>query len=181
MEDYKKIDVLSYVREGIRNGSLVPRQAVKFARIIARQGSVGEKVITWSVDQDGKPIVEKEAEVCLDKETQKPGWIVSKVSSEGEKVVDEHGHINEWIIDDSTFHKKYEIDPENPSLYRPVGGPQIFVQLSENIIINQWGNDELIAAGGYINITKVDDMYGISRRDFADTYEFVEGVPTISF
>ena len=29
-----------------------------------------------------------------------------------------------------------------------------------------------IAAGGYINMTNVDDMYGISQRDFEDTYKF---------
>ena len=31
-----------------------------------------------------------------------------------------------------------------------------------------------IAAGGYINITDPDDMYGISKRDFDDTYKVVE-------
>ena len=65
-----------------------------------------------------------------------------------------------------SFKKKYEIDPENPSLCRPKGGPQIFVQITDNIIVNQWGSDMQIAAGGYINITNVDDMYGISERDF---------------
>jgi len=28
-----------------------------------------------------------------------------------------------------------------------------------------------IAAGGYINITNISDMYGISQRDFTDTYK----------
>ena len=31
-----------------------------------------------------------------------------------------------------------------------------------------------IACGGFINITNSDDMYGISERDFFDTYKFVE-------
>ena len=31
-----------------------------------------------------------------------------------------------------------------------------------------------IAAGGYINITNPDDMYGISERDFEDTYKVVD-------
>lgn len=31
-----------------------------------------------------------------------------------------------------------------------------------------------IAAGGYINITNLDDVYAISKRDFEDTYKFVD-------
>lgn len=31
----------------------------------------------------------------------------------------------------------------------------------------------MIAAGGYINITNIDDMYDISKRDFEDTYKVV--------
>ncbi len=91
-------------------------------------------------------------------------------------IIDNNGHSNQWIIDDSTFKKKYEIDPENPSLCRPKGGPQIFVQIPDNIILNQWGSDMQIAAGGYINITNVDDMYGISQRDFEDTYKFTDNL-----
>lgn len=69
---------------------------------------------------------------------------------------------------------KYEMDPENPSLFKPKGGAQIFVKIIDNIILEQWGSDMKIAAGGYINITNVDDMYGISQRDFEDTYRFTD-------
>ena len=50
----------------------------------------------------------------------------------------------------------------------------MFVQITDNIILNQWGSDMQIAAGGFINITNVDDMYGISQRDFEDTYRFTD-------
>ena len=33
-----------------------------------------------------------------------------------------------------------------------------------------------IAAGGYINITNPDDMYGISQRDFEDTYKYIDEI-----
>ena len=59
-------------------------------------------------------------------------------------------------------------------MFKPKGGPQLFVKITENITLNQWGKDENIAAGGYINITDSNDMYGISQRDFEDTYRFVE-------
>ena len=174
MDEYKKVEVASYVKQGIENRTMIPRQAKKFARIIARQGNVGETVISWSVDSQGNEIQEKVAQVQLDEQTKQPGWIATKVDEQGNIVVDNNNHPNQWIIDDTTFKKKYEIDPENPSLYKPKGGPQTFVQITDNIILSQWGSDMQIAAGGYINITNIDDMYGISQRDFQDTYRFTE-------
>ena len=174
MESYTKVEVTSYVKQGIENGTMVPRQAKKFARIIARQGTVGETVVSWSVDSQGNEIQEKVAQVEIDAQTNQPGWIATKVDEQENIVIDDNGHPNQWIIDDTTFKKKYEVDPENTSLYKPKGGPQIFVPITDNIILNQWGSDMKIAAGGYINITNVDDMYGISQRDFEDTYKFTD-------
>ena len=110
----------------------------------------------------------------VDPETKETGWIATKVDEKGNILVDNNNHPNQWIIDDTTFKKKYEVDPENPELCRPTGGVQLFVQIPDNIILNQWGEDMKIAAGGYINITNVDDMYGISERDFNDTYKYVD-------
>lgn len=172
--DYTKVEVASYVKQGIENGTMIPRQAEKFARIIARQGIIGEKVVSWSVDSKGSAIQEKIDQVKIDEQTNLPGWVATKIDENGNFIEDNNGHINQWIISDSTFKKKYEIDPENPSLCKPKGGPQIFVQVTDNIILNQWGSDMQIAAGGYINITDVNDMYGISQRDFEDTYKFTD-------
>lgn len=159
---------------GIKNGTMIPKEAEKFARIVAKQGQVGEKVISWSVDSLGHEIQEKVAYVQNDENTNQPGWIVTKVDEDGNIMLDNNNHVNQWIIEDSVFRKKYEIDPENPTLFKPKGGPQIFVQINDNIILNQWGEDMKIAAGGYINITNINDMYGISERDFNDTYQFTE-------
>ena len=176
MDNYTKVEVTSYVKQGIENGTMVPRQPEKFARIIARQGTVGETVVSWSVDSQGNEIQEKVAQVQVDAQTNQPGWIATKVDEQGNIIVDNNGYFNQWIIDDTTFKKKYEVDPENPTLCKPKGGPQIFVQIIDNIILNQWGSDMQIAAGGYINITNVDDMYGISQRDFEDTYKFIDNL-----
>lgn len=153
---------------------MIPKEAEKFARIVAKQGQVGEKVISWSVDSLGHEIQEKVASVQNDENTNQPGWIVTKVDEDGNIMLDNNNHVNQWIIEDSVFRKKYEIDPENPTLFKPKGGPQIFVQINDNIILNQWGENIKIAAGGYINITNINDMYGISERDFNDTYQFTE-------
>lgn len=171
--EYMKVDVNEYVKEGLDTGFLSPIRAEKFARVIARQGIVGERVISWSVDSNGNETKEKESIVGLD-ENNSVDWIVTKVDENGNIIIDNNNHINQWIITNSVFRKKYEVDLENPSLFKPKGGIQIFVQIPHNIILNQWGQEMKIACGGFINITNSDDMYGISERDFFDTYKFVE-------
>lgn len=171
MNEYKKVNVYEYVKEGLASGKLVPFEAEKFARIMAKQGVVGEGVTSWSVDSNGNEVKEKEDIVSLDKETQQPGWIATKLDENGYPIKDQNGHLNQWIIADSTFKRKYEIDPENPGLYKPTGALQIFVEIPDNIILEQWGSEMKIAAGGFINITNINDMYGISARDFNDTYK----------
>lgn len=171
MEEYIKVDVNQYVNAGLENATLVPIQAEKYMRIIARQGIVSENVVSWSSDEFGNEVKEKVASVEVDDITGLPGWVVTKADENGDVVVDNNGHTNEWIIADSTFVKKYEEDMANPGLFKPKGGPQVFVQISDNIILNQWGSDMKIASGGYINITNPDYMYGISQRDFVDTYK----------
>lgn len=170
MNDYVKVDVNKYVRKGLENGSLIPFKAEKFARIIAEQGIVGEEVISWSTDKDGKPIKEKVDSIKIDEKTNNPGWIATKANEQGNPIIDGNGKLNQWIIQDSVFKAKYEPDSENHGLYKPAGGIQIFVRIPDNIILNQWGQEMKIAEGGYINISNIDDMYGISKRDFEDTY-----------
>lgn len=171
MNEYKKVEVLKYVKEGLENGSFEPFEAEKFAKIYAIVGEVGEEVISWSVDQEGKPVVEKIATVSISEKTGRPGWIATKLGDDLEPVVDTNGHLNQWIIEDSTFVKKYEADDKSgENIYKPAGGVQIFVRINEDITIFQWGEEMTIAAGGYINITNPDDMYAISQRDFDDTY-----------
>lgn len=167
--DFKKVDVNEYVKEGLENGTMVPRTAVKFARIVARQGVVGQEVESFTANG----LSEKVAVVELDEVTKQPGWIATKVDADGNVIIDEFGHKNQWIISNSTFVKKYEVDPENPTLFKPKGGPQVFVEIQDNITLEQWGSEMNVEKGGFINITNPDDMYGISKRDFEDTYQFV--------
>ena len=100
--------------------------------------------------------------------------VVTKLDENLDVVIDNNGHMNQWIIDDSTFSKKYEKDSNGSDVYKPTGGIQIFVQINEDITIFQWGSEMTIASGGYINITNPNDMYAISKRDFEDTYKFVD-------
>ncbi len=179
MEEYKKVLVTDYVKEGLSNGTLIPKEAQKIARIIARQGKLGEVVTSWSIDNDGNEVCEKVAEVKKDNITGKLDWIATKVDEKGNIIIDNNNHANMWIISDSKFKSKYEIDQNNPLLYKPKDGKQIFVQIPDNIILSQWGSDVKIAAGGYINITNFNDMYGIAKRDFEDTYRFTSEINVV--
>ena len=153
MSNYKKVDIVKYVEEGLKNGTLVPRKAEKFARIAARRGVEGEEVISWSVDNEGKEVKEKVDTVKKDEETGKLGMVATKLNDTLDVIVDENGHTNQWIISDSVFQKKYEEMEAGSGIYKPIGGTQVFVQISEDITIFQWDEEMTIAAGGYINIT----------------------------
>lgn len=44
MENYTKVDVLTYVKNGLESDILMPIQAEKFARIMARPGQLVKKL-----------------------------------------------------------------------------------------------------------------------------------------
>ena len=167
---YRKVDTKEYVEAGLADGSLEVFEAAKHARISAVKGEPGQEVISWSEDENGSPIQEKIATVTADEETGETGWIATKTDTEGNPIVDKNGHTNQWIIDDKTFRKRYEVDPEHPEIFRPVGGPQKFVETQEALTISQWGEEMNMPKGSFINITNPDDMYAINSRDFHDTY-----------
>ena len=172
MEKYKKIDNLKdYVEDKIKNGAQI-FEAEKTARILARQGMVGEHIVSWSVDAKGQPVMEKDAVVSAD-EHGVPGWVATKADAAGNAWIDDHGNKNQWIIDAGTFEKKYEKDLEHPGLFKPVGGVQKFITLDEAIQVVQWGKEFCVDMGGYINVTVENDYYVISGRDFKDTYRLV--------
>ncbi len=153
---FKKIDNISeYVREGIRLGRLTVDEVAKFARIRARQGSLGEEIITKMANG----LEETRNTVTADEKTGEPGWIVTNPDGE------------EYIVADSTFKKKYEIDPENSELYKPKGGPVLSSQINENIEFNApWGEIMKIEAGGSLILSGPQDIYGIQKNEFENTY-----------
>lgn len=173
MEEYIKVNVYKYVKDGLEKGTMVPFQAEKYTRIIARPGVFGEEIISWSVNEKGEPIKERVNRVKIDPETGNPGWVVTKISSDGIVLIDANGHDNSWIIGDKKFREKYEIDNPELGIFKPVGSVQTFVKIDKDIILSQWESEMKIARGGYINITNPEDMYGISERDFLDTYRVV--------
>lgn len=164
VENKKTVNIIEYVKEGIENGTLTFEEAKKFQRIEAIQGEVGQKIQTILADGT---IETEPREVKLDPNTNEPGWIVKNINGP-----------EQWIIEDSTFKKKYEIDPENPEIFKPKGGPMLAAQINENITFEppMWGGDiQNINAGAYLLMdpTNMQDIYGIGEEEFYNTYKFV--------
>ena len=153
---FKKIDnIAEYVKDGIKSGKLTVEEVAKFARINARQGTLGETVVT----QMSNGLEETKNTVKLDEKTGEPGWIVTNPDGE------------EYIVEDSTFKKKYEIDPENPTQYKPKGGPVLSSEIDEHIEFEApWGETMRIEAGGSLILSGPNDIYGIQKTEFENTY-----------
>lgn len=127
----------------------------KFANIQAVQGKVGEKFAT--VMKNG--LVETTNVVGTDEKTGKPDWIVTNPS--GEK----------YLVKDSVMQKKYEVLDVDNNMFKPKGAPSLFVQIDEDVSFTApWGEVMNIVAGGYLNVTNLDDIYGIQPQEFAETY-----------
>ena len=176
MNEFKRVNIQEYVKEGLESGKLVPFQAKKTAPTHLVPGTLGEKVVSWVENEDGSERVEREGIVERDAETGQPGWIATKVDSNGNPVIDRNGHTNQWIIKDSVFRRTYEPSKLGDNLYQKKD-VQTLVQIPDNIEFeNKYGEVMNVAAGGYINITDVSRMYGVSERDFNDTHELAQTV-----
>ena len=153
---FKKVDnITEYVKEGITSGKLTVEEVAKFARIHARQGILGEEIVTKMANG----LEETRNTVTADEKTGEPGWVVTNPDGE------------EYIVADSTFKKKYEIDPENPEQYKPKGGPVLSSPINEHIEFNApWGETMKIEAGGSLILSGANDIYGIQKAEFENTY-----------
>ena len=163
IEKVEPIDIVEYVKKGIENGTLTFEEAQKFQRITAKQGIEGQKVQT--ILSDGT-VETDEREVKIDEKTGEPGWVVNNVNGP-----------EQWIIEDSTFKKKYEVDPENPDVYKPKGGPMLAAQINEDLTFQppRWNGDiQNIKAGGYLLMDPTDeeDIYGIGQKEFLNSYKY---------
>ncbi len=140
-----------YVAEQLANGA-EPELYAKTARVQAHPGKPGEKIVTKMKNglEETTNIVQ-EGDMVL-------------TNPDGEQ----------YIVKKETFEKKYEIDPENPKQFRPKGGAQEFITVTEDIEFTApWGEKMTILAGGALNISGRDsgDIYGIQKDEFNSTYD----------
>lgn len=163
------IDILVYVKEKTKDGTLIFNQVQNIQRIIAVQGDVGDKVQIILNDETYK--AEPEI-VGIDEITKKPDWIVKKLTGPGQ-----------WIIKDSIFMSKYELDPEQPGVFKPKEGPLVAAQIPEDItfVSPMNGDIQSIKVDGFLLMdpTNLEKVYGMEKEDFYSTYEFVMHKPRI--
>ena len=78
-----------------------------------------------------------------------------------------------YVVNPTTFAKKYEPAPElGKRWYKPTGGVAKFLETTEDMtFVCSWGAEQSIDAGGFINVTSLEDIYGIAREEFFDTYK----------
>lgn len=110
------------------------------------------------------------------KETANAGDVIATRSNDdGIPVIDDFGHMNQWVMSQETLGKKY-VKVEG-YLYKPAGGTQKFVKVDEDVrIFVPWGEGGAlvpldIKKGGYLNVTNRNDIYGIAEAEFNETYQ----------
>jgi len=173
MDIFIRVDIQEYVKEGLDSGILIPFQAKKTGMIHAVQGKLNQEVISWVENPDGSARIERVGTVQVDDTTKGLGWVVTKVDENGQPIIDKNNHLNQWIIKDSVFKNTYEKVSSKSELYAKKD-IQILVQIPNSIIFtDKYGEEMNVGAAGYINITNPTKMYGISERDFNDTYTLI--------
>lgn len=162
--EFKPVDIKAYIDEIKTHAAIVT--AAKSGCVQARQVTDpnGEDLTTYV--QDGTVETVNHA--------NQGDWILTNADHKtGLPVIDNNGNTNSWAIPDAAFKKKYDCgNPDKNGNFVPKGGEQTFIKTSENISFTApWGEQQNIKAGGYINITSPDDIYGIARDEFYQTYD----------
>ena len=149
---FTKVDGKAYAEAGIACGELTPVVAVKFARVLARRGVVGEEVISYS--QNG--IVEKVATVSEDPETKETGWVLTKLDENGEVLVD---GVNVKEYKKEALNNKIGYVPQkavmfNGTVFENVGYGESLNEKTEDTL-----KEAIRVAQGEDFVLKMDDKY----------------------
>lgn len=138
------------------------KKVSKFNRIHARPAQGKESLVTYKQDPSIAGTGEDNIETINDFEG---GMVANNVNTPWQK----------YGIDQKTFDKKYEIDPENPSQYRPKGGPMLASKVHDDVAFpNPWGQGHMnVDKGGYMmqDPNNPSDTYGIQKGDYDSTYK----------
>lgn len=148
-------DIKRYIREKTESREMKPGVYKKTGDITARQGVVGEEIVT--VMSNG---LKETVNTVKADENGNPGWVVTNPT--GEK----------YIVADKTFRGKYELIDGTENGFRPVFRPIIAGRTNENISFPApWGTPINLLSGGYLVFTDMDDIYGIQADEFYATYK----------
>lgn len=106
-----KIDNIKKYVISLKEAGKEAKPYKKFAKVQAVRGEEGQELVT--VMKNG--LVETKNVVKLDEKTGMPDYIVTNPSGE------------QYLVKDSTFNKKYEIEDINNNIYKAKGGIQVFM------------------------------------------------------
>lgn len=171
MLNFTKEEMKTYVEGILPNVEVI--EAKKVGNTIAIQGTVGQEVITYEIDENGNEYIERTGVVSLDPETNEPGWILFKTGSDNKPVYNQYGHTNQYIVIDSKFKSMYEPSVDGVDLYSK-SQIEKFIQAPEDVTFETKYGEMVVNAGGYIKVTDLDRISGISAESFNDTYVATE-------
>ena len=163
-----KDEMRQYIEKKLPSTTII--DAKKVGNTIAVQGTVGQKVVTLEVDAAGNEYVEGTGFVALDPETNEPGWILTKTGSDNKPVLNSFGHPNQYIVSDSIFKSMYESSQDGFGLYSK-SQIEKFIQADEDVTFETKYGEMVVNKGGYIKVTDLDRISGISEESFNDTYK----------
>lgn len=153
MKILSKIEMQGFVKSLLEDGVLV-RTYAKSVLVYAVEASGGEKVVTQLAD----------------------GTIeTTSVAKEGDFIITNPDG-ERYVVSSNKFHKKYELAFDvGENCYKPKADVCKFLEIDEDItFVCSWGEMQYIKAGGFINITDFDDIYGVAKNEFFDTYRLCD-------
>lgn len=128
----------------------------KFARVQAVQAKGGEVVET--ILKDGM----REAK---------------NIAKAGDFIVTNPGG-EKYIVTGDKFAKKYEAALDlGEGWFKPKGTPQKFVQINQDMVVMaSWGERQVLKKGAYLNVTDLNDIYGVAADEFRGTYKTIRAL-----
>lgn len=167
LKEYRQVEPSSFVSR-LRSGNAREVSARKSACVLVRPSVPGQVIASYTSNGN----------LELETAELEGKFVLTRCDQEGRPVIDAYGHMNSWQVDRETLEKKYETENmRSPDGFvRPRGGVQRFIRSDEDImILVPWGKDgalveQTIDAGGWLNITDPDNIYGIADIEFRETY-----------
>lgn len=170
--DFRKIeDSKAYVEQLLAEGAETFTAVKKDnARIVAREGIVGETIDTYTKDGNGEWA--ETSHVVTADEQGRPEWVVTMADKDGKPIeVDDAGHYNTYT-NTAEYFEQNAVPAEKEGVYRQKQVERTFLTISEDISITpSWGGSMQLPAGSHLNISNLDDIYGVAASEFDQTYD----------
>lgn len=170
--DFTIVDGAAYAAE-LRERNANEVFAHKTAPVLVSPVAEGDELVVYNGDGMEET-----------RETAKEGQVkLTKANPEGEAILDENGNANSWFCDIDKFEAGYDVNGLEGSSENGYSGlafpveaedvpPRRLIQVDQDIsVLPNWGGTQEIPAGGWLNVTDLSDIYGISGKDFDDTYK----------